>query len=149
MKKFILPSIFAFGLLFSCNNDDDSSIDNANIVGTWNIVKTQIQYSKDNKIVDQKLDACEDKNTLTFTNDKKYSYVSYEADNTGKCVIEDTGNATYTITDKKIKVVYGPDDSFEAEIVSLTKNELVMKSSYGEDLDKDSKDEIEIYYLKR
>ena len=55
MKKFILPSIFAFGLLFSCSNDDDSSIDNANIVGTWSLVKYQTQYSKDNHIEDDEI----------------------------------------------------------------------------------------------
>lgn len=150
MKKFILPSIFAFGLLFSCNNDDDSSIDNASIVGTWSFVKAETQYSKDNKFENQPLDVCENKNTLEFSSDNQYKFTTYEETN-GKCVIEDTGVATYTLVDKTLKVVYGNgnEDSFEAEILKLTKNELVFKSDYGEDLDGDGKNEIDILHLKR
>lgn len=150
MKKFILPSIFVFGLLFSCNNYDDSSTNNASIVGTWNYSKNQIQYSKDNKIVDEPLDKCEEKNTLEFSSDNKYKATTY-MDNNGNCILEDVSNATYTLVGKTLKVVYGDgnEDSFEAEVVKLTKNELVLKADYGEDLDEDGKNEIDILILKR
>ncbi|MDO3385817.1 hypothetical protein QWI17_08205, partial [Gilvimarinus sp. SDUM040013] len=81
MKKFILPSIFAFGLLFSCNNDDDSSINSESIVGTWSFVKYQTQFSKDNHIEDQYLaDECSSKDSYTFTKDNKYSAIGYDSD---------------------------------------------------------------------
>ncbi|WP_282630182.1 lipocalin-like domain-containing protein [Empedobacter sedimenti] len=150
MKKFILPSIFAFGLLFSCNNDDDSSIDNANIVGTWSFVKYQTQYSKDNKIEDQYLaDACNSKDSYTFAKDNKYSATGYDTDANNVCKIDWTEEGTYTITGNKIRIDYKQGDFGEGEISKLTKNELILKSDYGEDLDKDGKNEIDILVLKR
>ncbi|TGN26064.1 lipocalin family protein [Empedobacter tilapiae] len=149
MKKFILPSVFAFGSLFSCNNDDNSSIDNASIVGTWSFVKYQTQFSKDNHMEDEKLDTCEEKNTLTFTKDNKYSVITYYADNSGKCILEDNIDATYKATNKNLVIDWGNNDIYEAEIIKLTKNELIIKSDYGEDLDGDGKNEIEILVLKR
>lgn len=149
MKKFILPSIFAFGLLFSCNNDDDSSIDNANIVGTWTYVKSQIQYSKDNKIEDEEIaDACSSKSTFIYSSDNKYSdewYYNYQ----GTCQKDGSDKGKYTITGNKIKYDYEIGDYDLKEIIKLTKNELILKSDYGEDLDKDGKNEIDILVLKR
>ncbi|WP_413532785.1 lipocalin family protein [Empedobacter brevis] len=150
MKKCILPSIFAFGLLVSCNNDDNSSIDNESIVGTWSFVKYQTQFSKDNHIEDEEIDACEEKNTLTFSKDNKYSLITYSADNSGKCVVEDNiDNVTYKVTNKTLIIDWGNDEIHEAEIVKLTKNELILKSDYDEDLDEDGKNEIEFLHLKR
>ena len=41
------------------------------------------------------------------------------------------------------------EGSQEAEIIKLTKNELILRGDYGEDLDEDGKSEIEILHLKR
>ncbi|MGV0965832.1 lipocalin family protein [Empedobacter falsenii] len=149
MKKFILPSIFAFGLLFSCNNDDDSSINSESIVGTWSFVKYQTQYSKDGKIVDEKLETCEEKNTLTFAKDNKYTIHSYDFFN-NKCN-EYIEEAKYKVEGNKLYINWQDDSSevIQAEISKLTKNELIIKSDYGEDLDGDGKNEIDILVLKR
>ena len=150
MKKFILPSILAFGLLFSCNNDDDSSIDNASIVGTWSFVKYQTQYSKDNKIVDQYIaNECDSKNTYTFSKDNKYSSIEYDTDANNVCKIDWTEEGTYSISGNKVRLTYKDGGSGEGEISKLTKNELILKSDYGEDLDGDGKNEIDILILKR
>lgn len=149
MKNFILPSILAFGLLFSCNNDDDSSIDNANIVGTWKFVKYQTQYSKDNKIVDEDIaDDCSSKDNYTFNKDNSYLAIGFDYNN-GNCIQDWTEKAIYTITGNKLKIEYAPNDIAEGEISKLTKNELILKSDYGEDLDGDGKNEIDILILKR
>ncbi|CAM3275799.1 lipocalin family protein [Empedobacter stercoris] len=147
MKKFILPSIFAFGLLFSCNNDDDdSSTDNASIVGTWNYVKHQTQFSKDNKIVDEENDGCEEKNTYTFSKENKYIILNHELYQ-NQCN-PFTEEAIYKVEGKKLFIDWG-EGSQEAEIIKLTKNELILRGDYGEDLDEDGKSEIEILHLKR
>ena len=150
MKKFILPSIFAFGLLFSCNNDDDdSSIDDASIVGTWSFVKYQTQFSKDNHIEDEDVaDECSAKTTYTFSKENVFSLIEYYKSG-GVCTSYTNNNGTYNITGKKLIINYGPGDNDEAEIIKLTKNELVLKADYGEDLDGDGKNEIDILHLKR
>ncbi len=149
MKKFILPSIFAFGLLFSCSNDDDSSIDNANIVGTWSLVKYQTQYSKDNHIEDDEIaDECSAKSTYSFSKENVFSLIEYYKSG-GTCKSYTNNDGTYNGAGKKLTIHYGPEDNDEAEIVKLTKNELILKADYGEDLDGDGKDEINIIVLKR
>lgn len=147
MKKFILPSLCAFTLLFSCNNDDDSS-NEASIVGTWSFVKNQTQFSKDNHIEDEELaDECSSKSTYTFTNDNKFSTIIYEEYNS---LCKDwKENGTYKISGKTIRKEYAPNDFDEAEILSLTDHELILKSDYGEDLDGDGKNEIDLLILKR
>ncbi|MDH2207123.1 MULTISPECIES: lipocalin family protein [Empedobacter] len=150
MKKFILPSIFAFGLLFSCNNDDDSSINSESIVGTWSFVKYQTQFSKDNHIEDQYLaDECSSKDSYTFTKDNKYSAIGYDSDRNNICEIDWTEEGTYSISGNKVRLTYKDGGSGEGEISKLTKNELILKSDYGEDLDGDGKNEIDILVLKR
>lgn len=149
MKKFILPSIFAFGLLFSCNNDDDSSIESESIVGTWSFVKYQTQFSKDNRIEDEVNDnnECEAKDRYIFSKENKYTLLSHEF-YMNQCN-EFTEEAIYRVEGKKLYIDWGNNEIFEAEISKLTKSELIFKSDYGEDLDGDGKNEIEILILKR
>lgn len=148
MKKFILPSLCAFTLLFSCNNDDDSS-SNASIVGTWNYVKYQTQFSKDNHIEDEDIaNECTKQDEYTFSSDNKYSAIGHD-DFGGSCTIDWRENGTYQISGKTIRIEYAPNDFDEAEIISLTDHELILKSDYGEDLDGDGKNEIDLLILKR
>ncbi|MDM1297410.1 lipocalin family protein [Empedobacter falsenii] len=149
MKKFILPSIFAFGLLFSCNNDDDSSINSESIVGTWSFVKYQTQFSKDNHIEDEDIaDECSSKSTYTFSKENIFSLIEYYYSGES-CKSYTNNNGKYTVNGSKLTINYGPGDSDEAEISKLTKNELILKADYGEDLDGDGKNEIDILVLKR
>lgn len=147
MKKIILPCIFGISTLFSCSNDDNSSSD-ASIVGSWNLVKYQTQFSKDKRIVDSEIaDACSSKSTFTFTSDNKYNAISYYSYNS-ICDVDDTVNGVYSISGKKITIKY-EDWSGNAEIIKLTSNELIMSSDYGEDLDGDGVNEIDIIVLKK
>ncbi|WP_413532786.1 lipocalin family protein [Empedobacter brevis] len=161
MKKLILPSIFTFTLLFSCNNDDNSSIDpiivdpNINakkIIGTWGYESSKIKYSNDGKIEDDfdPNPQCTVLNKYTFTEDNKYKTLQHYY-HRGECMSL-TEEYTYKVEGDKLFVNFEIEDTMyviELHIEELTATDLIMSNEGYRDYDGDGKNETIITHFKR
>lgn len=155
MKKLILFSMAALSLT-ACKRDDDNTTAEPSIVGTWNFNKYVVYNGKDKSILkEEPATACEGKDIMTFTSDKKISYTNYAKSN-GTCVEDgtDTGIYSYDTSNKKLSVTWSDNaTTYTVDVLKLTDKELefVELEFVDEDYDynNDGVDDIHTIILTR
>jgi len=130
MKKSILLFVFLTFSLFSCSSSDDnnSSIDSAQLVGTWLLESATI----DGEEVGSSY-----KIQFTSAERAKFYYRNPTSNTTfGPDIIE---NGNYTLNNNSLKIFWDEGGSSQYQILELTSSKLKLKSvDFGETL-------IEVY----
>ncbi len=128
--KFTLLSVFAVMFLFSCSSDDDKGIDTGKLLGKWYI------YSiTENGIEDLYENDCDDsRDYLNFKSNSFVDNIIYEYDETYFICIPYNDPASYTISGKRIFIIYEGETGEEEliwDITTLNDNSLIVKELDG------------------
>ncbi|MFB9121425.1 lipocalin family protein [Bergeyella porcorum] len=125
MKKLILFSMATLSLT-ACKRDDDNTTAEPSIVGTWNSSKYVIYSGKDKSILkEEPATACDAKDTMIFTSDKKVSDTYYTESN-GTCVENGTDAGTYSYDATTKKLIFhwsGNTTPGTVDVLKLTEKE--------------------------
>lgn len=147
MKKSLLILVVIVGFI-ACKRDEERK--EPTIVGVWKEVQTITYNGKDNSIISEKFPTeCEKKGSTELTQDGKIIIRSFDIDNSGNCVEDDSINGTYTYnaSTKMITIKVG-NEVREKKIRFLAANELHGEEE-EEDVNNDGVIDRVVYFMVR